>query len=73
MISLKLLIFVIFEHGACCVTRHYSFSLMLAGGGELGSCLRLGEVLEGEDGMVVLDPRISPDILVGGGWEGGLL
>ena len=54
-------------------TGHYSFSLLFAGGGELGSCFRFGDVLEGEDGMGVRDPRISPDMLVGGGWEGGLL
>lgn len=53
------------------VTMSYSFSLIWLGGGELGSCFRFGEVLDGEDGTG-RDPRMSPDMLVGGGCEGGL-
>ena len=35
--------------------------------------MRFGEVLDGEEGTG-LEPRMSPDMLVGGGWlfEGGL-
>lgn len=53
------------------VTMSYSFSLIWLGGGELGSCFRFGEVLGGEDGTG-RDPRMSPDMLVGGRCEGGL-
>ena len=80
MISLKLLKFVTFEHSSSYAlsliewlngVQFCSFSRVWFEGGELGSCFRLGEVLDGEEGTA-RDPSIRPDILVGAGFAGGL-